>query len=183
MLEPTHDRAPASIAENIDKVAQVESDALRPRSHGEAITEAIGSFAGTLAFVVLQLAAFAGWIMVNGDKVPGISPFDPVPYPLLSSITSLEAVLLAAFVLMKQNRMSTVADRRDHLDLQVNLLTERESTRVIQMLERVSSHLGVEQQHDAESRELGEHIAVEHLVDELDRRMPDAEGKIPRAVP
>jgi uncharacterized membrane protein len=173
MAEPSQDRAPALVAENIDKMVRVESDALRPRSHRDLITDAIGGFAGTVSFVVLQLVAFAGWIVMNAGAVPGIAPFDPFPYPLLSAITSLEAVLLAAFVLMKQNRMSTVADRRDHLDLQVNLLTERETTRIIQMLDRLSSHLGVEQHHDDDSREMSRHIAVEHLVDELDRRMPD----------
>jgi uncharacterized membrane protein len=91
----------------------------------------------------------------------------PHLYPLLSSTTSLEAVLLAAFVLIKQNRMSTMADRRYHLDPQVNLLTGRETTRIIQMLVRVSSHLGIEQHRDADSREMNQHIAVEHLVDEL----------------
>ena len=55
---------------------------------------------------------------------PGVAPFVPFPYPLLASIPSLEAVLIAAFVLMKQNRIGIIADRRDHLDLQVDLLTE-----------------------------------------------------------
>jgi uncharacterized membrane protein len=169
----TQERAPPSVAANIDKVAKVEDDALRPRSHREAITEAIAGFVGTLYFVVLQLAVSMGWVLVNAGVVPGFNPFDPFPFPLLSATTSMEAVLLTAFVLIKQNRMSTVADRRDHLDLQVNLLTERESTRIIQMLDRVSAHLGIEQHHDPDSREMGQHIAVEHLVDELDRRMTD----------
>jgi uncharacterized membrane protein len=172
--KPTQDSAPTSMAESIEKVIQAENNALRPTTLSEAITDAIGGFAGTLPFVAVQIAAFAGWVIVNAGHIPGISAFDPFPYPLLSTITSLEAVLLAAFVLMKQNRMSNVADRRAHLDLQVNLLTERESTRVIQMLERLSSQFGVEQHHDAESRELSNHIAIEQLVDELDRRMPDA---------
>jgi uncharacterized membrane protein len=50
--------------------------------------------------------------------------------------------LLAAFVLMKQNRMGMVADRRDHLDLQVNLLTEQRATQIIQMLDWLSTRLG-----------------------------------------
>lgn len=175
LVEPAQDRAPTSVAENIDKMAQVENDALRPRSHREAITEAIGGFAGTIYFVVLQLAVCGGWMLVNAGIVPGLSPFDPFPYPLLSSITSLEAVLLTVFVLIKQNRISTVADRRDHLDLQVNLLTERETTRIIQMLDRLSGHLGVEQHRDADSHEMSQHIAVEHLVEELARRMPEPE--------
>jgi uncharacterized membrane protein len=169
--EAVQSRAPASVADNIEKMVRAENDALRPRSHGVALVDVIGRFAGTLSFVAAQVAAFAAWVLVNAGKVPGIGTFDPFPYPFLSSVTSLEAVLLAAFVLMKQNRMSTVADRRDHLDLQVNLLTERETTRIIQMLDRLSSQLGVEQHHDSESRELGQQTAVEHLVEELDRQM------------
>ena len=72
--------------------------------------------------------------------------------------------------------LRVIADRRDHLDLQVNLLTEKEATQIIQMLDRLSTHLGVEQHHDDGSRELGQHIAVEHLVDELRHRLPDVPG-------
>jgi uncharacterized membrane protein len=170
------DEAPVSVTENIDKIVRAEEDAIRRRTRGEAFAEAIGSFVGTLPFVLLQLLAFIGWVVVNAGMIPGVTVFDPFPYPLLSSVTSLEAVLLAAFVLMKQNRMSVIADRRDHLDLQVNLLTEREATQIIQMLDRLSTHFGVEQHHDADTRELGRHVAVEHLVDELHRRLPNVPG-------
>jgi uncharacterized membrane protein len=77
---------------------------------------------------------------------------------------------------MKQNRMGMVADRRDHLDLQVNLLTEQRATQIIQMLDRLSTQFGVDQHHDEDSRELGRHVAVEHLVEELHSRLPD-EGR------
>src|SRR5437762_481466 len=129
-------RAPASVAQNVEKVIQVENETQRPRSRSEAITDAIGGFVGTVSFVVAQLLAFAAWVVANAGTLPQLAPFDSFPYPLLSSITSLEAVLLAAFVLMKQNRMGRVADRRDHLDLQVNLLTEQRATQIIQMLDR-----------------------------------------------
>jgi uncharacterized membrane protein len=141
--EASNDSAPASVAENIDKIIRVENNALERRTGREAVTDAIGGFVGTVAFVVWQLVAFVGWIVVNTGKVPGIKPLDPFPYPLLSSITSLQAVLLAAFVLMKQNRMSVIADRRDHLDLQVNPLTQRKATQIIQMLGRLSLHVGI----------------------------------------
>src|SRR5256714_11599620 len=166
-------RAPASVAENVEKVIRVENEPQRPRSRSEAITDAIGGFVGTISFVVAQVVVFAAWVVVNAGTVPQLAPFDPFPYPLLSSITSLEAVLLAAFVLMKQNRMGMVADRRDHLDLQVNLLTEQRATQIIQMLDRLSTQLGVDQHHDEDSRELGRHVAVEHLVEELHSRLPD----------
>ena len=51
--------------------------------------------------------------------------------------------------------MSVIADRRDHLDLQVNLLTQRKATQIIQMLDRLNLHVGIDQHPDADSRELG----------------------------
>jgi len=173
MNEPSKPRAPASVAQNIEKIVQAENEALQPRCRREAMTDAIGGFVGTISFIALQCLAFGGWIIVNAGALPRLAPFDPFPYPLLSLITSLEAVLLTAFVLIKQNRMGVIADRRDHLDLQVNLLTEQQATQIIQMLDRLSTHLDVDQHHDADSRELGRHVAVEHLVEELHSRLPD----------
>jgi len=170
-------RAPASVVQNVEKVLRVENETQRPCSRSEAITDAIGGFVGTISFVVAQLLAFAAWVVVNAGTFPQLAPFDPFPYPLLSSITSLEAVFLAAFVLMKQNRMGMVADRRDHLDLQVNLLTEQRATQIIQMLDRLSTRLGVEQNQDEASRVLGRRVALEHLVEELHSRLPDASGR------
>jgi uncharacterized membrane protein len=174
MNEPSTLRAPASVSQNIEKIVQVENEALQPRGGREAITDAIGGFVGTISFVITQCLLFVAWAIVNAGTIPQLTPFDPFPYPLLSSITSLEAVLLTAFVLIKQNRMAVIADRRDHLDLQVNLLTEREATQIIQMLDRLSAHFGVDQHHDADSRELGRHVAVEHLVEEVHSRLPGA---------
>ena len=82
--------------------------------------------------------------------MPVVPPFDPYPFQLLCFCLSMEGVLLAVFVLMKQNRMSYLSDRRNHLDLQINLLTEREVTRLLQITDRVARHLGVESGLDEE---------------------------------
>jgi uncharacterized membrane protein len=166
--------APASVAENIDKIIRVETDALERRPSGEAMVDAIGGFVGTVRFVLFQIFACAVWVTWNSVKLPGFMPVDAFPFPLLSSFASFEAVLIAAFVLMKQNRISVIVARRDHLDLQVNLRTERQATQIIQMLDRLSAHVGFKHDHNASGLELGQHVAIEHLVD--DRRLPDAAG-------
>jgi uncharacterized membrane protein len=166
---------PASVAENIDKIIRVEKEAMEARSHGEAMIDAVGSFVGTLRFVVVQVAVCVGWMVWNAGW-PGHRAFDPFPYPLLATITSVESVMIAAFVLIKQNRLGAIVDRRDHLDLQVNLRTERQATQIIQMLDRLSVHIGLNHDHDADGLELGQHVEIEHLVDELHRRLPDRHG-------
>src|SRR4029077_6885571 len=56
---------------------------------------------------------------------------------------SLEAIFLALFVLASQNRLARQADKRSHLDLQVDLLAEREMTAVLQLLQDIARHLDV----------------------------------------
>lgn len=53
-------------------------------------------------------------------------------------------MLLTSFVLIRQNRMSRAADQRAHLDLQINLLAEKEITKVLQLLQRMSREMGIE---------------------------------------
>ena len=61
-------------------------------------------------------------------------------------LVSLEGVLLSTFVLLKQNRMSQPADHRAHLDLQVNLLSEKEITKVLQLQRLICARLEIEEQ-------------------------------------
>ena len=57
---------------------------------------------------------------------------------------SLEAIFLALIVLASQDRLGRQADKRGHLDLQIDLLAEREMTAVLQLLEDIARHLQVE---------------------------------------
>ena len=124
--------------------------------------------------MALHLALFGGWAAANAGWVPGLPAWDPYPFSLLCMIVSMEGVLLSTFVLIKQNRMGVRSDRRNHLDLQINLLTEKEVTKVIQMLERISAKLDVpENLRDAEAEELGRVTAVDDLARELERKLPE----------
>lgn len=166
--------APRTVTENIRTVIQVEEEIRSRRRVKDRIADAIGSFAGTVGFVLLHLAWFAAWVVVNAGLMPGLPRFDPYPYQLLCMIVSMEGVLLSTFVLIKQNRMTLSSDRRGHLDLQINLLTEKEVTKLIQMLERMATHMGIEADVvDAETRELGEVTAVGDLAREVEGDVPE----------
>jgi len=62
---------------------------------------------------------------------------------LLTSTISVEAIFLNLFILASQNRMTKEADKRAHMDLQVNLLAEQEMTLVLKMLAELCDHAGV----------------------------------------
>lgn len=166
-------KTPPAATNNIEAIVRLEENAARDRALRDRIADAIANFSGTITFVLLHLAWFLLWALINTGVIDFIPAFDPYPFQLLAMLVSLEAVLLSTFVLIKQNRMGARADRRSHLDLQINLLSEKEVTKVIQMLERISTRLGIEDNLDQETRELGQNTAVENLARELHARLPD----------
>ncbi len=116
--------------QNVRAVADLERQAFHQRSALDRITDAVTQAAGSGLFIVAHVLWFVGWIALNRQP----HAFDPYPYSLLNVLVSLEAIVLTSFVLMTQNRMTHQADKRAHLDLQVNLLAEQELTSILQML-------------------------------------------------
>jgi uncharacterized membrane protein len=160
---------PASAADNINTIVQLEEQALKARRMADRISDAIANFVGSIPFVAIHVAWFGIWVALNA----GGWRFDPYPFALLCMLVSLEGVLLSTFVLIKQNRMSQRADHRSHLDLQINLLSEKEVTKVLQLQRLMCRQLGItEADADKEIVELSGITAVDNLARELDQKMP-----------
>jgi uncharacterized membrane protein len=130
----TAEDIPVGELRNVQAIANLESASRERRSRIECLSDVITRSAGSLPFVVLHVIWFAAWIGVNSTP----RAFDPFPFSLLTLIVSLEAILLSALLLMSQNRQMRDADRRTHLDLQVNLLAEQELTAILQLLVRLA---------------------------------------------
>lgn len=166
--------SPQTIQQNIDAISKLEQQFLQHRTTAERLADSIAAFAGSIYFVVLHVVGFVMWILINVKMIPWIYAFDPYPFIFLSMVVSLEGVLLATFVLMKQNRMSRRADQRAQLDLQINLLAEREATKNLQLLQRICVHLGMkEEAADAEIEELSQNTAIDSLAQDLMRNLPE----------
>jgi uncharacterized membrane protein len=157
--------------QNIELLAKLEHESLTHRSRAERLSDAIAGFAGSLTFVGIHVVWFATWFTVNTGHMPGVRPFDPFPFILLSVAVSCEAVLLSTFVLIKQNRMSRRAEQREHLTLQISLLSEREVTELLRLQQMICERLGI-QAENADLAELAQDTAVESLARELEEKMP-----------
>jgi uncharacterized membrane protein len=147
---------------NIRTITRLRLQTARERHVQDRLADAITSLSGSMLFVYLHILWFGAWLLVNTGYM-GLKPFDPFPYGLLTMIVSLEAIFLATFVLISQNRFSDAADRRAELDLQIGLLAEHEITRVLQMLEAIQAKLGIENDVDSELADL-EPIPVGQLL-------------------
>jgi uncharacterized membrane protein len=156
---------------NIAAVAKLEQEFLNQRSVTERMGDVIAGFAGSITFVILHLTWFTSWLLINTGNVPATRPFDPFPFVLLSVAVSCEAVLLSTLVLIKQNRMSRRADQRDHLNLQIGLLSEKEITTLLKLQRLMCDRMGI-RTDDPEVVELAENTTVESVAKELDEKMP-----------
>lgn len=160
------------VTQNIETITELEAEALRRRTTADRIADAIAAFVGSLAFVAIHIVWFGLWTAINVGAIGFIPAFDPYPFALLAMIVSLEGVLLSTFVLIKQNRMGYISDRRAHLDLQVNLLAEHEITRLLQLTEEIARRVGVKEEV-RRSGVLAQETEVEQLVTELDRKLSE----------
>lgn len=132
----------------------------------EKIAAAVTRFCGSMRFVYLHLALYGFWIVANLGWVPGVPAWDPT-FVVLAMIASVEAIFLSTFILITQNRMAALAEKRAELDLQINLLSEHEVSKLVAMLDAVAQHLGV--RHDAgEVDELKRNVAPEAVLDAIE---------------
>lgn len=157
----------ASVLErNIQVLRSKRREEATRASLQDRLALAVTRFSGSMLFVYLHLALVGGWIAVNTGLIPGVAPFDP-SFVILATTASVEAIFLSTFVLISQNRAAAEADRRAELDLQTNLLSEHEITRLLTLTIAIAERLGVEEADDPSLRELEKNVAPEKVLDRL----------------
>ena len=157
------------LRKNIRAIADLEERALHQRGTANRVSDAISHAAGSVPFVLFHIVGLSAWFVVNAGVVPGIEPFDPFPFGLLTMVVSLEAIFLSTFVLVSQNRMSVVSDQRADLDLQINLLAEHEITRILTLVHAMAKKMDVDAS-DLEYEELEQDVEPEEVLKEMEQR-------------
>jgi uncharacterized membrane protein len=160
-----------TVSKNIDSIIKLEEQDERQLSSIHRVSHGIGWFVGTIYFVIAQVAMVALWFLWN---VYATTRFDPFPFPLLSAVLALEAVLLTSFVLIRQNAMDLQSERRNHLDLQINLLAEKEVTSVLKALGEIAKKFDIDLSRDAETDELANDTRVESIARDLRSQKDEA---------
>ena len=157
---------------NISIISAMEQEALANRTPGERLGDTIARVAGTTWFIGLHFVWFVAWLSINARVIPGVAAFDPYPFQFLTFVTSLEAIFLSLFILMSQNRAGRQAEAREHLNLQIDLLSEQESTKMLGMLQSLCKAHGLPEARDEEIHDLKNQTEPEKLLHELKESLP-----------
>ncbi|WP_205853756.1 DUF1003 domain-containing protein [Phenylobacterium deserti] len=148
-----------------DQRKREEAEATR----GERLAARITDFTGSLNFVYLHLLLVGFWVAANLGVIPGVPRFDRT-FVILATIASVEAIFLSTFVLISQNRIAALSEKRADLDLQINLLAEYEITQLVKLTTSIAERLDVEAAQDRELEEISQEVAPEAVLNELDSK-------------
>ena len=162
----------AHIQDHVELIAKHEQEFLSQRTRTERLTDSIAGFVGSLTFVVAHICLFALWIELN--LLPHLHHFDPAPFSLLQTIVAMESILVASFILMRQSRLGRRSDERDHLMLQILLLTEKEITAVLSMDRHIATEMGLDKEANTqEVRDLSQKTSIDDVAQTIKENLPE----------
>jgi uncharacterized membrane protein len=158
--------------QNIQTILSLERETRERRSVLDRVTDGVSGLASSPVFIAGHVIWFAIWIGMN---TVGRATFDRYPFNLLTLAVSLEAIVLTGFVLMAQNRMTQQADKRAHLDLQINLLAEQELTAILKLQCLLADRAGIDVASvDSRLDQLRSQTDVQRLAATIDNEMAAA---------
>ncbi len=166
-------QSPSPVQENIRSVAELRRSFENEKTLVDRIASAIATFSGSFLFVAIHFVVITAWFIVNTAHIHGIKHFDPYPFILLAMVVSVEGVLLSTFVLMKQNLMQRRSDQRDQINLQIDLLSEKEVTKTLQLLRAICQKLEIQDPAlDAELEDMSQNTSVDQLAETIREQLP-----------
>ena len=151
---------------NIETISRLEEAAKVQRTTTDRIADAIAAFCGSMTFVWVHVIWFGGWILFN--TLPGLPHIDEFPFTFLTLVVSLEAIFLSTFILISQNHETRLTEKRNHLDLQINLLSEQENTQMLKILKRIAEKVGAEIEDGQALTELEQATQPDKLVRQIE---------------
>ena len=126
---------------NVAIIAEMEKAEANIRSRGERVADRIAAWVGSWTFIIAQTCLLVSWIILN--LIAWTNHWDPYPFILLNLALSFQSAYAAPILMISQNRQAKLNERRNHLDLQINMLAEQETTEILRLLRLLCEHSGL----------------------------------------
>lgn len=159
----------------IIKSLKAKADAKRTAS--EKVADWMTQTFGSVRFLAINAIWFFLWIVVNVNLIPGVPPFDPYPFGLLTMAVSLEAIILAIFVLISQNRASEINELREEIDLQMDIITEQELTKMMELTSKIAEKNRIDLSGDKVLKRMLRPTNLSLIEQVLEKQISNGKGK------
>jgi uncharacterized membrane protein len=172
--EPDNKAVAGVVHRNIRSMLQLRQQAEQRKGIQYRFSNFVTRNMGSLPFACIQTLIILGWFVVNMGWIPGLRQFDSYPFTLLSTVLTIEAIFVAIFILMNQNHMADLEEKREDLNIQISLLTEHEVTQIMALVDKISHHLNV-RGSSVDISDLKKETSPEKVLLEIERELGNME--------
>ncbi|RYD75433.1 MAG: DUF1003 domain-containing protein [Verrucomicrobiaceae bacterium] len=155
------------VERNIHALLERRQKEEQKQTRQEWIAGIIARFTGSMTFVYIHGLIYGSWILINSGVVTWVPKFDP-SFVILAMVASVEAIFLSTFILITQNRMNVLADRRADLNLQISLLAEHEVTQLVELVSAMAKQMNIQQAANPQLDELKQDVHPETVLDTIE---------------
>ena len=156
---------------NVETIAKLETASRDQRTRGERISDAIAVGIGSWTFIIFQSTLLGIWMLLN--LTAWIRHWDPYPFILLNLALSFQVAFAGPIIMMSQNRQSRFIERRNQLDLQINLLAEQENTQMLRLLRLLCEKAGISPQELSGAAILTQETKPDALIKQIAKTSAD----------
>ena len=172
MAEPRKDDdrggVPDHIQQTINTIASVHVRHRREASRAHRFVENAVAWVARPGFIALLTAFVAGWVAANLILAAKGQAFDPPPFPILQDIGTLAALYITVLILITTQREKEIGEHREQLTLQIAILSEQKSAKIIQLIEEARrDNPLIDDRHDAEATQLSVPADPEAVLDAI----------------
>lgn len=146
--------AHAHIEEAAQSIAQIHAAHHQSASRQQRRIDRVTRLLGEPWFIGAVGLLMAIWVALN-TLAPsfGFVPIDPPPFAGLAAVISLASICIMLLVLATQRRENELAEKREQLTLELAVLAERKSAKIIDLLEEFRRDLPIVQNRVDEQAE------------------------------
>lgn len=166
---------PDPIGQNIDAVVALHTYAEQQVNPHQRGVETLTAWLGRPQFFYGILVGVSFWMLVNAFAPrAGLPRWDDPPFFWLQGAAGLGGLLMTTVVLITQNRQGKLTERREQLDLQMSLLTEQRTAKIIDLLEELRRDIpSVQNRVDLEAEALTKTVDPHAVLATLESRLEE----------
>lgn len=129
---------PAHIEQTVAAIAKLHDDHHQQTGRLQRLVERLTAWIGRPAFIGAMTVVVALWIAGNlAVSLTGGKPWDEAPFAWLQGVIGLLALYVTVLILTTQRREDQLAGYREQLTLELAILGEQKSAKIIALLEEM----------------------------------------------
>jgi uncharacterized membrane protein len=130
--------SPAHIVDTVQAIARLRAEHDRRATPIQRTVDRFTARAGSPRFVVLLTFLVVSWILLNWLLLAlGYNPLDAPPFFWMQGAAALAALYMTVLILTTQRRENELASHHEELTLELAILSEQKSAKIISLLEEL----------------------------------------------